>query len=163
MMPSYGLSSCQDVVSGEGLQLHRCLSGLEIYSSHVAENTTCCTLQLFFHDAVVWFEFLDKRLCQILAFSRLPVVEGWRHKTLYWHVVHVEHEATLACNNDALRWTSVPKRSSRGSGSVKPFAAASATTSEKGLPVALITLKMYDKVPLKIPSTKLISSPVFLK
>lgn len=58
--------------------------------------------------------------------------------------------------------TSMPARSSLGSGSVYPRALASVTMSEKGLSW-LNMLKMYDRVPLKMPSTLRMRSPVSTK
>lgn len=51
-----------------------------------------------------------------------------------------------------LRATSIPARSSRGSGSVNPASFASVTISEKAFPGAKL-LKIYESVPLKMPST----------
>mmetsp|Transcript_57167 Transcript_57167/g.185136 ORF Transcript_57167/g.185136 Transcript_57167/m.185136 type:complete len:231 (-) Transcript_57167:332-1024(-) len=59
-----------------------------------------------------------------------------------------------------LRPTSVPLRSSLGSGSVKPLFLASFTTSEYFMP-GFHVLKMYERVPLKMPSTFVTSSPAF--
>ena len=50
-----------------------------------------------------------------------------------------------------LRATSMPAKSSRGSGSVNPASLASVTMSEKFLSGARL-LKIYDNVPLKMPS-----------
>ena len=58
-----------------------------------------------------------------------------------------------------LRATSVPDRSSRGSGSVKPFSFASAITSENFIP-GLYVLKRYESVPEKMPSIVFTLSPV---
>lgn len=52
-----------------------------------------------------------------------------------------------------------PARSSRGSGSVKPLAFASATTCEKVFPAPKV-LKIKDRVPLRMPSICISSSPV---
>mmetsp|Transcript_23921 Transcript_23921/g.74815 ORF Transcript_23921/g.74815 Transcript_23921/m.74815 type:complete len:211 (+) Transcript_23921:205-837(+) len=60
-----------------------------------------------------------------------------------------------------LRATSVPERSSRGSGSVNPSSLACLTMSEKLSPGWKV-LKMYESVPEKIPSILTILSPAVL-
>ena len=62
----------------------------------------------------------------------------------------------------SLRATSIPDRSSRGSGSVYPLVLAAPTMEEK-LSRPSKTLNRYASVPEKIPSMRVISSPVSRK
>ena len=61
-----------------------------------------------------------------------------------------------------LRATSCPERSSRGSGSVKPFSRASAVTSERESPSSNLP-KIKEREPDKMPSKYSSSSPAASK